>query len=137
MTADIPARCLADFFGTWRIRRDICPVEGPQARFEGKAEWSKVPDGAVYVEKGQLHMPGQGTFEAERRYHWHEDLRVFFDDGRFFHAVPAQGGESAHWCDPDQYDATYQFSDWPEWSCRWRVKGPRKDYEMLSRYCRM
>ena len=75
--------------------------------------------------------------QAERRYLWREDLTVWFEDGRFFHQVPAEGGETGHWCDPDQYDVTYHFNDWPDFQVVWRVKGPAKDYRMVSHYTRI
>ncbi|MGH1413029.1 MAG: DUF6314 family protein [Pelagimonas sp.] len=125
---------LSDFLGSWSLERDIQHADGNQAQFHGQATWTADRDGANYLETGELVMPGQGVFRSERRYRWDRDLRVFFDDGRYFHTVPALGGETAHWCDPDQYDASYNFENWPHWSCQWRVRGPRKDYEMTSRY---
>ncbi|MDA7424513.1 DUF6314 family protein [Thalassococcus lentus] len=125
---------LSDFFGEWRIDRDIRQHSGGAGRFEGTAVWTPEAGGAVYTETGFLSLPGQGRFQAERSYVWDHDLRVCFDDGRFFHQVPPKGGEAAHWCDPDQYDASYDFDSWPNWSCTWRVQGPRKDYTMISRY---
>ncbi|MBS0123917.1 trigger factor [Aestuariicoccus sp. KMU-90] len=129
-------RQLADFLGDWQIARDIRHADGSAARFEGRATWWTEGDGAICLESGTLILPGQGAFQAERRYLWAADLSVRFDDGRFFHAVPPEGGQAAHWCDPDQYDADYDFSAWPDWSCTWRVRGPRKDYTMSSRYRR-
>lgn len=126
---------LEDFIGPWRLTRQIQQADGQSARFEGEARWEPRPGGALYVESGTLLMPG-GRFHAERRYLWEADLTVRFEDGRYFHRVPPEGGETGHWCDPDQYDAAYEFTDWPLWSCRWRVRGPRKDYEMQSRYSR-
>ena len=134
MTDPLAPRCLSDFLGTWQLQRQIRHGDGSTARFEGRAQWRATPAGADYVETGALILPGQGRFEAERRYLWGPDLRICFDDGRFFHQVPPLGGEAAHWCDPDQYYALYDFADWPAWSCRWRVRGPRKDYEMHSHY---
>lgn len=125
-------RVFTDFIGRWQIARQITQADGGRARFDGIAEWA--PDGA-YVERGQLDM-GTAQFTAERRYRWTEALDVFFDDGRFFHSVPRCGGDAAHWCDPDQYDVHYDFSRWPEWTARWQVKGPRKDYVMVSTYRR-
>lgn len=123
-------RVLEDFIGRWRLSREIVHGDGTRARFGGVAEWSA--DGA-YVERGTLDM-GTARFAAERRYRWTEDLEVYFDDGRFFHTVPRTGGQTSHWCDPDQYDVTYDFSAWPEWAARWQVRGPRKDYVMTSTY---
>ena len=129
-------RQLADFLGEWRLSREIAQADGSVARFEGVARWvSRADGGADYSETGALITP-QGRFAAERRYLWDGDLRVYFDDGRFFHAVPAGGGAAGHWCDPDQYDVTYDFSGWPEWTAVWRVRGPRKDYVMTSRFVR-
>ncbi|WP_299929024.1 DUF6314 family protein [uncultured Pelagimonas sp.] len=127
-------RQLSDFLGVWSLERDIRQADGSQAHFEGTARWDADDDGANYLEMGQLVMPGQGQFRSERRYRWGNDLRVYFDDGRYFHSVPADGGESAHWCDPDQYDASYDFGQWPNWSCQWTVRGPRKDYVIVGRY---
>ena len=60
---------------------------------------------------------------AERRYLWDEKLNIYFEDGRFLYQVHALGEVAAHWCDPDRYDASYDFTDWPKWSCTWRVRG--------------
>ena len=51
-----------------------------------------------------------------------------------FHRVPPLGGDSGHWCDPDQYDGSYDFSAWPAFTVTWSVRGPRKAYLMSSRY---
>jgi len=126
-------RGLEGFLGTWQLAREISHGDGSSARFEGVAEWRAEGAGAVYVERGELVM-AQGRFAAERRYLWDRDLRVFFEDGRFFHQVPEAGGTASHWCDPDQYDADYDFSRWPDWQARWQVRGPRKAYVMVSRY---
>jgi hypothetical protein len=123
-------RVLSDFAGRWKLERDISPV----ARFLGYAEW-RAEDGLMhYIEKGNLEIAGQTPMVAERRYCWDADLNIYFDDGRFFHQVPALGGDAAHWCDPDQYDATYDFTHWPQWSCTWRVSGPLKNYTLHSQY---
>lgn len=127
-------RQLADFIGCWRLERRIEQVGQPEARFEGTAEWRTVEGGADYSETGHLTLPDQTPIKAERRYFWDEDLRVHFADGRFFHAVPPEGGESSHWCDPDQYEAHYDFSHWPRFTVIWQVKGPRKEYRMIGHY---
>mmetsp|Transcript_2571 Transcript_2571/g.4365 ORF Transcript_2571/g.4365 Transcript_2571/m.4365 type:complete len:220 (+) Transcript_2571:108-767(+) len=130
-------RVLADFEGGWTIARDIRPDAGPSARFEGQGVWSPGARGLSYVETGTLVMAGTAPMRAERRYHWTGDLSVFFEDGRFFHKVPATGGETHHWCDPDRYHVRYDFSDWPRFAVIWRVDGPRKSYVMTSRFTRL
>ncbi|KUF11504.1 DUF6314 family protein [Pseudoponticoccus marisrubri] len=131
---DLAPRELADFLGQWALSREIRHDDGSAARFDGLAEWRPEGDGALYVEQGTLEMPGQGRFAAERRYRWAADLAVFFEDGRYFHQVPARGGTDTHWCDPDRYEVSYDFADWPRWQARWRVRGPRKGYVMVSSY---
>ena len=129
-------RALAEFEGIWALSRDIVHAGGAPARFTGQARWNPDPAGLQYVETGTLEILGQGQFAAERRYLWDQDLRVFFEDGRFFHQVPPSGGTAAHWCDPDRYDVCYDFTTWPEFSVTWDVSGPRKSYRMVSQYRR-
>jgi len=129
-------RVLRDFLGSWTLERDIVQADGGQGRFDGTAVWSETTAGALHAESGTLHLPGQGSFAAARRYVWTADLTVFFDDGRFFHRVPPEGGDAAHWCDPDRYEVHYDFTGWPDWQTVWRVRGPRKDYTMTTRYRR-
>lgn len=126
-------RVLSDFAGRWTLSRRIVPAAGAPARFEGVALWAG--EGA-YEERGLLTVQGQPPLQAERRYRWDADLNVFFEDGRFFHQVPPQGGATGHWCAPDQYDVVYDFAGWPRFEVRWQVRGPRKNYEMISHYSR-
>ena len=127
---------LAEFIGEWSLEREIVQADGLHGHFSGRAWWHPEGDGALYEERGEMVLP-TGRFAAERRYRWESDLSVWFDDGRFFHQVPEAGGETGHWCDPDQYDVCYDFSRWPLWLVRWQVRGPRKDYVMVSRYAPM
>ncbi len=130
-------RVLAEFEGVWRIAREIVPDRGPPAHFEGQGVWAPAAGGLDYAERGMLNMAGAAPMVAERRYFWGNDLSVYFDDGRFFHKVPAAGGEAAHWCDPDQYHVRYDFGAWPRFDVIWRVVGPRKSYRMTSRFSRL
>lgn len=131
---DVPARQLGDFLGRWRLQREILQDDGAKARFEGTAYWRLGGAEADYIEEGHLVVPGQGRFAAHRRYIWDKDLNVCFEDGRFFHQVPATGGTAQHWCSPDTYRVAYDFSRWPRWQAVWRVDGPRKAYSMVSVY---
>lgn len=133
---DETLRRLGDFEGAWHLERQIRHGAGAQARFRGRAVWTPVADGLSYRETGVLQMPGQAPMQAERRYLWRDGLAVYFDDGRFFHQVPAEGGTARHWCDPDSYVVQYDFSDWPAFSTVWEVSGPKKAYVMTSRYQR-
>ena len=133
---------LVDFLGEWQFDREIddrmllgVGIGKGQARF--------ALSGAVvaYDETSKMAFAGAPPFKGTRRYLWQADDRgvaVLFADGRDFHRLDLVAGTAtaAHWCDPDQYDVTYDFSDWPRWSSRWQVRGPRKDYTMETRYQR-
>lgn len=129
-------RVLADFAGTWAIARTITPQTGPAARFDGTARWVPSDRGLDYTEEGTLHMDGAAPMQATRAYVWTPDMSIYFDDGRFFHQVPAAGGQTRHFCDPDTYVGRYDFDDWPHFTVAWDVRGPRKDYRMISRFTR-
>ncbi|MGB7244942.1 MAG: DUF6314 family protein [Sulfitobacter sp.] len=129
-------RVLADFAGKWRLSRRILPDHGPEAEFEGTAEWVWSDDRLLYRENGLLKLQGLTPMQAERRYVWGADLSVFFDDGRFFHQIPRDGGEALHWCDPDTYVVRYDFDPWPMFQVHWDVRGPKKAYKMQSTYVR-
>ena len=129
-------RALADFEGRWSLQRHITHDAAAPARFVGQAVWSPHDGGMTYRETGVLTIEGAPPMPSERRYWWAPDLSVYFDDGRFFHRVPALGGDTAHWCDPDQYEVRYTFDLWPEFQVEWQVSGPRKSYRMHSSYSR-
>ena len=131
-----------DFGGTWRIDRTIHDAKsGSVGRFTGVAEFVADGDGMIYREDGQLMLGNGPAMKATRAYHWHQDggqIVVHFEDGRDFHRFTpnAQSDRAEHFCDPDTYRVKYDFADWPEWRCEWRVHGPRKDYVMVSHYRR-
>jgi hypothetical protein len=127
---------LKDFAGRWQLTRHIQPQDGAPAVFEGAAFWTPADGGLAYHETGQISLPGQVPMQAERRYFWADDLSIYFDDGRFFHRVPCAGGQTGHWCAPDQYDVTYDFGGWPAFRVTWDVQGPRKAYRSTSEYRR-
>lgn len=133
-TRPMTGRTLTDFEGAWRFERRISDARLPEATVQGSAEWAAHAHGLMYRETGLLHLPGQPPMQATRSYLWRDDLRVFFDDGRFFHTVPPMGGEAVHDCPPDTYRVRYEFADWPCFETYWHVTGPRKDYRMRTRY---
>lgn len=132
---------LSEFAGTWHLRRVVENAIGPDARFEGTAEFAPDDAGLVLVERGEMRIEGQGGFAAERRYLWRPSaagIAVLFSNGRPFHEFdPASDRpEAEHPCAPDHYRVAYDFSGWPAWRSVWRVRGPRKSYVMQSRYFR-
>lgn len=132
-----------DFLGDWVLNRTIDDhLSGQNGALTGTARF--VPDGSaglVYDETGMLLLATGVQMAATRRYLWtfHEaGVEVFFDDGRPFHGFVPDGHAAGtdHPCGEDYYTVRYDFSDWPRWTARWTVKGPRKDYVSTSIYSR-
>ncbi|WP_299963247.1 DUF6314 family protein [uncultured Roseobacter sp.] len=129
-------RVLGDFSGDWLLTKSITHGDGTVAAFRGTARWRPTPEGAEYEETGWLKVGSGTALSARQTYRWTRALEIFFSDGRFFHRVPPGGGLARHLCDPDYYEATYDFTDWPGFSVVWRVTGPAKDYRMQCLYRR-
>lgn len=133
-------RRLSDFKGVFLLKRTIDDrLSGAAGRFEGKAVFETAPSGLLYREEGQLRLGEGPAFTAHRTYLWREaGGRIFVDypDGRAFHDFDPGEAAARHWCDPDDYRVRYDFSGWPDWRAEWEVRGPRKDYRMLSLYRR-
>ena len=132
---------LSDFAGEWRIERQIKDhLAGDTLKFSGTASFTPEDDALRYLETGILQRSGQADMTASQRYLWRQTeggIEVFFADGRFFHRLEsAEQANAVHDCPPDFYRVAYDFSDFSRWNSRWRVTGPRKDYEMTSVYCR-
>ena len=127
--------------GLWSLTRKIKHADGTEGRFTGTARFRRAGPRLLQEEEGRLDLGHGPALRATRRYVWRragERLDCFFEDGRPFHSVPlgASSHETVHLCDPDRYAVAYDFADWPAWTSRWRVEGPRKDYVMSSRYAR-
>lgn len=135
-------REISEFAGMWLVRRFIEDRFGRQTgEFRGVAILRPKEDGQwSWGEDGKLKMGDEMPVTATRFYLWRqgpEGIEVSFEDGRPFHSFTPDGSvQAAHWCDPDDYRVSYDFSHWPAWTAEWRVTGPRKDYVMISHYTR-
>ncbi len=132
----MPADRLGALAGRWRTWRALRHADGTRARFTGESVWR--PEGALLrcVETGMLEQGGQ-AFPARRETLWRATpmaIEVLFDDGRPFHSI--DGTPAVHDCAPDTYVLRYDFGLWPDWSVRWHVTGPRKNYRAITRYRR-
>lgn len=128
---------LEDFTGClWAISRQIIDyTEDAKLTFTGRCE---VLDG-WYHESGQMVLADGKILSSARRYCWKacaDGVNVHFDDGRFFHLIDLSNTapKATHFCDPDDYAVSYDFTQWPVWTTLWLVKGMRKNYEMHSSY---
>lgn len=135
------ASLIERFKGQWSLNRHIFDLDSQWlGRLNGMARLTKTDDGLHYYEEGKLQFGGLTAMTATREYIWTfpdtNTVRVLFDDGSHFHDFdPNQDRPQAtHYCDPDEYDVTYDFRHWPEWRAEWRVEGPKKDYRMVSMY---
>jgi hypothetical protein len=135
---------LDQFAGDWTIERTIEDrMHGQNGQLEGGAriEPGGLEGGYIYREAGKLALEGGTEMEALRVYLWgpHEKgISVHFQDGRDFHVIELDRlmPDAQHHCAPDMYHVSYDFSRWPEWTSKWRVQGPKKDYKMVTRYTR-
>ena len=136
---------LQSFRGRWTILREIRDEKnGQKGRLEGHAVFrpnAEYPNTMVLEERGQLQMEGAPALPAKRSYIWRsaEDGRmidVSFADQRPFHRIDLACTMpfDTHFCAPDIYNVTYDFRSWPVWQAEWRVRGPRKDYRIWSRF---
>jgi hypothetical protein len=127
--------------GRWGVDRVVRDGEARGA-FAGTAEFS--PTGAraelLWDEAGELRLAGyEGP--ARRRLHLVPDgegWEVRFDDGRPFHPLDLREGRcaAAHDCGADRYEGEYVIRGPDAFDVVWRVRGPAKDQEIVSRYRR-
>jgi hypothetical protein len=132
---------LAAFEGDWTVERIIEDVRsGRTGRLDGSVRFAPDAAGLVCEERGLLALGDAAPVAAYRRYLWRDAganaIEVRFEDGRFFHRFYADEDRPAaiHDCPPDQYRVRYDFARWPCWTAEWRVRGPRKDYAMVTTY---
>lgn len=131
---------LADFQGRWRIERQIEDRRnGPPGRFVGMAEFAPAEDTLRYVEEGTLTLGNGPPMKAVRRYRYGakgDRIVVTYPDGKPFYSFDPAQGIGTHFCVPDVYRVSHDFSGWPSWLMRWDVSGPKKDYTVTSLYLR-
>ncbi|AEA99385.1 DUF6314 family protein [Alteromonas mediterranea] len=133
---------LDDFAGRWHLRRKIIQQNGDTFSFVGTAAFCWEPAWEKptlnYYEQGEVTAPNGNIMPAERRYFWqqsqHGVFDVLFDDERYFHTFSASNPNAEHLCGDDNYVVHYDFAKLPVWRSTWQVKGPRKDYTMISEY---
>lgn len=132
-------KALRDFEGHWRLARRLHDRKtGLDGLLTGQAGFWLDGDGLLYEERGKLHLPDRAPMTATRRYRWREaegGIRVLFDDGENFHCFDhGIDARATHHCGEDRYLVRYAFAEWPHWRAIWSVKGPRKDYRLVSDY---
>jgi hypothetical protein len=144
-SGDIELRSTRDIFsalaGVWDLSRTI-----GEWNFRGSAVFSsRGPDELRYEENGILSRQGNADFPASRRYIYRyeaDHIVIYFDErpARIFEALGPERAPNGNWearaehaCHPDHYASRYAFG--PDTIVITHVvRGPRKDYEMVTNY---
>jgi len=132
---DSPVLNLFRFRGTWILHREVYSGGERMGCFTGSARFTTHNDvNLKYVEEGILHLTSLPSMIGRRSYIWSPSLDVYFETGEFFHRIPIAGGGVVYQCSADIYLGQYEFTKWPQWSLKWFVNGPKKDYELVTLY---
>jgi hypothetical protein len=134
---------LAYLVGTWVVRRRITDhLAAVAGTFDGVARWVPAdgPDGArelAYHEEGELRIRDhRGPASRSLSYRARPDgtADVLFADGRpFYHLDPRSGSwQARHDCGRDVYELSARRLGPGRFEERWRVRGPGKDYEIMT-----
>jgi hypothetical protein len=127
--------------GTWELSRTI-----GEWNFRGSAAFcAQGPDELRYEENGILSKQGTPDIAASRRYLYRYEadrIVIYFDErpARIFEVLAPKRAPNGTWeaqaehaCPPDHYTSRYAFG--PDTiAITHVVRGPRKDYEMVSNY---
>jgi len=134
------ADALSFLAGRWLVERRVADHAAAAAgTFRGTAEWTAAGDRVLaYHEQGELEFRGhRGPASRDLIYQGRPDgtADVLFADGRaFYHLDPRPGHWTArHDCGQDVYELTAWLLGPESFTERWRVAGPGKDYEIMTR----
>jgi hypothetical protein len=136
--------------GAWHIDRRIDDhVMGVSGSFAGGGRWT--PAGAelvhgpdlvhraelAYEERGELRFNGhRGPASRSLIYRGRPDgtADVLFADGRYFYHLDQRPGSwsARHDCGRDVYELSARLLRSGSFEERWRVRGPGKDYEIMT-----
>jgi hypothetical protein len=142
--------------GIWTVKRriDTRKVGGPGGTFLGTAHFHpRMPTSPkysaeyLYMEEGTFTMDNGLSFPATRRYVYRyneatEAITAWFADTWEFQTPHENQSEwvarGHHWCDPDMYKNTCEFSfkgaALRVFNITYEAKGPNKDYSHQSWY---
>jgi hypothetical protein len=122
--------------GDWKVLRTMIDfLAGATYRFSGDA----VVTANAFTEHGLMRI-GDHAMPASRRYRLEQSgqsTRILHADGRDFIELGLEAVQVVHHhCGTDVYTGRFSFRRPDEWAEVWRVKGPRKNYASLGRFCR-
>jgi hypothetical protein len=127
--------------GTWELSRTV-----GEWKFRGSAIFcAHGPNELRYEENGILSKQGSPDIAASRRYIYRYEagrIVVYFDERpeRIFEVLDLKRAPNGTWeaqaehaCPPDRYASRYAFGS-ETITITHVVRGPRKDYEMVTNY---
>jgi hypothetical protein len=133
----------AFLLGRWELDRLVVDrAAAMSGGLQGHASFTSVPGGLLYKERGTLTL-GQHRGPAEQTYLFEfpesdAQATVHFRDGHLFHSLDLRDGQdrARHECDPDFYEGLFIAISPTAWQSEWKVRGPRKDYDLVTTYTR-
>ena len=140
-----PDKILESLEGRWRIVRRIPGT----ARLRGVADFTPLRAGQLaYKETGTLLLANGQTTTAEREYifaaapagfdvYFVESPPRLFHEARLSLSNAVLVAECEHLCIADNYRSRYRWRSADRFSIFHRVKGPRKNYCMVTTYTRI
>ncbi|QKC82624.1 DUF6314 family protein [Mesorhizobium sp. NZP2077] len=122
--------------GDWTVSRSMIDfLTGTTYRFAGEA----VVTQDMFSEHGVMRI-GSREMPASRRYRLEpgeRSVHILHADSRDFIELELKAAQTVrHLCGADLYVGRFFFRGPDEWAEAWRVKGPRKNYASLGRFCR-
>ncbi len=127
--------------GTWQVDRDLHEAfDDRSGRFVGTAEFVAEAGGLRWIETGDAQLGDYAGSASRVLLIRPSDAgwEVRFDDQRFFHPLDLADGRSQvdHPCGEDHYRGEIRVESEDRVVIAWRVRGPRKDQTIVSRYTR-
>lgn len=127
--------------GTWTVDRVVRDARGGRGgAFTGVAEFVREGERIAWRERGHLTLDAYDGPASRELTLVRGDggWEVRFADGRAFHPLDLTGGRwtCEHACGRDLYAGEFEVLGPDELEVRWRVHGPAKDQEIVSRYRR-
>ena len=125
--------------GTWALTRSVHDAQLGAGRFDGLATFTLDGEAIEWREHGRLRLASYDgpARRALRILRTADGWEVRFADGRPFHPLEL-GREAAveHPCGADRYTGVYSVEGPDAFTVRWRVRGPAKEQQVVSRYVR-
>lgn len=131
--------------GTWSLSRQITGTGKMNGKAVFRLENPINLNRYHYREEGILTFLTNQSLNFHREYVYeydenHQIINVYFNENplKFFHklqfSTDFKSADASHLCINDRYDAYYTFLNENQFGLQYRVKGPKKDYQIISTF---